>query len=432
MIGALIAIPGLAGPLVVKPYLYVLSAIWEETSVERDRLARERRAIAALPALPAARTRVSQQLDKELNRLFQSSNELVSTGDLAQYVAAAAQENGVSLQQSETRPARMVVPGVQALQLEIHAAGDLDGLLHFVHQLESGGKLVRFGVLSIDGGRGPLDAAMNTGTSPIRPFAAASTAETTGPNMIPRRSFARKSVPDLPGAKGSTVEVLSLSGSVYGYRLSGTQWSSVNTHEKSAASPFSRESYALESLDAILDHDPFNATRTRPFPSYRLAMTQPVQSLSRDSMNVMRMRQQQQEMQQFQQQFHLLGTVLGSGNTNFVMGQNGNGPPRVVRVGEQMNGYTLASLDRGTAVFTSPSGERVYLHTANPAEDVTPTAEELAFYEKTRGRVGNMPFDQLPPEGKRMVLNIYRSIGLAALAESVKVHHPQQEPSNNH
>jgi hypothetical protein len=501
MIGALIAIPGLAGPLAVKPYWHALSAIREATSVERDRLERERRAIAALPGFPAARARASRQLDNELNRLFQSSNELVSTGDLAQYVAQAAQDNGVSLQQSETRPARTVVPGVQALQVEIHAAGDLDGILHFVHQLESGGKLVRFGVLSIDGGRGPLDAPMNTITSPIRPSAAAAAAGASVPesgsgaganssstsatggvvanvgidngvsvNRVviggngdffsgglsgslsaafsgtssqdtpslprpvftarPRRSFsiARKSGPDLNQAKGSAVEVLSLSASVYGYRLSGTQWSSVNTHDKTAPSPFSREPYAFESLDAVVDHDPFSATRTRPLPSYRLTMTQPAQPPpSQDSANIVR--QRQQERQRFQQQLHLLGTVLSSGHTSFVMCQSGNAPSRVVHIGEQIDGYTLASLDRGTAVFVSPSGERVNLHTANPGDDVTPTAAERAFMEQLQQKTGDKGgFDRLPTGMRAEVLRKIREKMLEAV-KSGQVSPSQAGPS---
>jgi hypothetical protein len=161
--------------------------------------------------------------------------------------------------------------------------------------------------------------------------------------------------------KDGAVEVLSLSASVYGYRLSGAQWSSVNTRAKTAPSPFSREPYSLESLDAIVNHDPFNAARVRPLPSYHMAMTQPAQPPSQDSANLVR--QRQQERQRFQQRLRLLGTVLGSGHGSFVMCQNGNAPPKMVHIGEQIDGYTLASLTRGTAVFTSPSGERLDLRT---------------------------------------------------------------------
>ncbi|HXC26252.1 MAG TPA: GspMb/PilO family protein, partial [Gemmatimonadaceae bacterium] len=260
---------------------------------------------ADLPTFPATRRTLSHQLEREASRLFQASNDLVATGDLAQYVQRVAKATGVQLQQTETRPTHPVLRDLQALQLEVHAEGDLDGILHFLHQLEIGDKLVRVADLTIDAGRGTLDTSRMHG-----------------------------------------VEVLSISANIYGYRLSGTQWQSVETRDD-GASPFTHVASSNASLDAVLNHDPFNPTRTRPSQSYRLAMLQRGQPV----------RQRRQPPH-----FRLIGTVTSAHDVNFAMIQEDGGtPPQTVSVGEHIDDYTLISLRRDVAVLAAHDGTHLEL-----------------------------------------------------------------------
>ena len=54
----------------------------------------------------------------------------------------------------------------------------------------------------------------------------------------------------------------------------------------------------------------------------------------------------------------LLGTVMVAGGRSFAMCQSSGGT-QVVHVGEQIAGFTLKSLEQGSAVFVSPQGKAV-------------------------------------------------------------------------
>ena len=342
-LGAIIAVPSLLIPGAVKPYLTTLSSYRQEISDERDRLASEQRLIAGLPALPATRQKSLHQLDSEVSRLFQGSTDLAATGDLVQYIGSAAQATGVRLLQTETRPARLVLPDLQALQVAVRAEGDLDGILRFVHQLETGDKLVRVGDLSIEGGRG---------------------------------------TPSGGRQQSPSVEVLSVSASMYGYRLTGTKWQSVQTAGTGAPTPFTRDDDLHTSLETALNHDLFSATRTRPPISYQAAMTQ--------SQNP-----QPVQIKTPPPRFHLVGTAASAGSANFAMIQQDGAHatlPRAVSVGQELDGYTLRSVQRDTAVFFAPDGTRFVLTSGEAGETETlyVTGQGSAAVQIEKDSTGNM------------------------------------------
>ena len=309
LIGVAIAVPAVLIPCVVKPYLETLSAYHQDMMDAQDRLAREQHAVANLPALPPTRLAALHQLEQEMDRLFQGGNDLSATGDLAQYVGSIAQANGVQLLQTETRQAQSVRPDLKALQLGVRAKGDLDGILHFLHQLESGGKLVRVGDVTVDVEGGVRDTNRLRG-----------------------------------------VEILSISASIYGYRLTAPQWQTTPVHEANAPAPFVPAGHSRESLDAAVNHDLFSSTRTRPALSYRFAMTQGRQTLV-----------QKPE----RPRFHLIGTIVSTHGANFAMIQQDSArglSPEMISVGQQVGDYRLSALRRDTAVFRGPDGTPFELH----------------------------------------------------------------------
>ena len=474
MIGAIITVPGLAIPFVVKPYFHMLSSVRGEISDERDRLANERRDIADLKTLPARRAQITAQLTKEVDRLFQGSDPLVASGDLAQYVATLAQSDGLRLDQSETRPTRPLIPGVDALQVEVRAQGDLDGILHFLEHLETGDKLIRVGAISIEGGQQPPQIPghnwnngnpngngpniPNPSGPPGNPTQLATfggpdgggtvTSVTPGGQQLPQQlqqllSGQGGGVVQLGGANGIQLggangiqlggangiqlggsnnngfssqlqgdtnairqffrrfagrgfrrrhwrdaqnqdateptpqpqqpengvvtpvvrqlrpqgasEALSLSATIYAYRLTTSHWAATDTRGKGNPSPFPPSPYDFESVDEVLNHDLFNSSRTRPSMSFRDAL-----ALANHPPPPPQMRRHQQA------DLHLVGTVVGEGGSGFAMCQNGNEAPTAVHVGESCAGYTLASLRRGSAVFNGPDGNQIQLQAPQP------------------------------------------------------------------
>jgi hypothetical protein len=100
-----------------------------------------------------------------------------------------------------------------------------------------------------------------------------------------------------------------------------------------------RKSPARVNIAAAVDADPFSPARQRPAEPYRL----PGELIEAPASRT--------------QQLKVLGTVVVTSGPSFAMCQIGSDPPVIVRIGQQIGGYTLKRVARGKAVFTSPSGE---------------------------------------------------------------------------
>jgi hypothetical protein len=55
----------------------------------------------------------------------------------------------------------------------------------------------------------------------------------------------------------------------------------------------------------------------------------------------------------------VLGTSVADGGRSFAFATVGGGAPKIVRVGDSIEGYVVRSIERGVVVFTTPSGERL-------------------------------------------------------------------------
>jgi hypothetical protein len=55
----------------------------------------------------------------------------------------------------------------------------------------------------------------------------------------------------------------------------------------------------------------------------------------------------------------VIGTSVADGGRSFAFCSVGGGPPRLVRVGESIEGYVVRSIERSLVVFTTPAGERL-------------------------------------------------------------------------
>jgi hypothetical protein len=98
----------------------------------------------------------------------------------------------------------------------------------------------------------------------------------------------------------------------------------------------------VSELDRAVDGDPFHPERRRPQIRYELPGAAPEELPPASAPPA--------------EQIELIGTVVAAGGRSFAMCQTSVGT-QIVRVGEKFNGYTLRSVEQGSAVFVSPQGK---------------------------------------------------------------------------
>jgi hypothetical protein len=96
-----------------------------------------------------------------------------------------------------------------------------------------------------------------------------------------------------------------------------------------------------------LDHDPFAPDRHRPTTRYQLPEDLAAAAAAPATPAGLP---------------HLLGTVVSPrASASFAMCQVGSEPPRMVRVGDMVNGLRLERVSQGAALFLSATGSRIEL-----------------------------------------------------------------------
>ncbi len=117
---------------------------------------------------------------------------------------------------------------------------------------------------------------------------------------------------------------------------------SVPPIEKNSARIGSYRPALVSELDRAVDLDPFHPERRRPQIRYELpGAALPVKPEANVPVS---------------DPVELLGTVVVAGGRSFAMCQTSAGT-QVVHVGEKIAGFTLKSVEQGSAVFVSPEGK---------------------------------------------------------------------------
>lgn len=116
--------------------------------------------------------------------------------------------------------------------------------------------------------------------------------------------------------------------------------------ERSAAQLASYRPALVSELDRAVDGDPFHPERRRPQIRYELPGSAPAEPEA--SVPVA-------------EPIELIGTVVAAGGRSFAMCQTSAGP-RLVHIGEKFAGYTLKSVEQGSAMFVSPQGKVMNVH----------------------------------------------------------------------
>ncbi len=155
LIGAMILGPAVALKLVLLPLVRNWSDLRADIASERSLLAREEQLLAEADRWPARFTADGARLLAAAPRLYDGADQVAGAGALAGYLAQRATVRRVFLQQTELRPTEKAGEGVSALGVELRGSTDLEGLLRFVQDLESGKPLVRVERIHIEKGERP-------------------------------------------------------------------------------------------------------------------------------------------------------------------------------------------------------------------------------------------------------------------------------------
>lgn len=184
MVGAVVLLPGLALIWGVRPYQAALSDAREELATERATLARERAAVEMSRQNPQLQQIADSAMRTMRPRLFEGTDDVMASAELASYVGDVARRARVWLQDARTRPPAPAVGDLRTLRVEIRAESDLRGTMLFLQTLERGDKLVRVDRLNIS--RAPRGEDREPETlsiaATVSGFAFGDSAATTRPN----------------------------------------------------------------------------------------------------------------------------------------------------------------------------------------------------------------------------------------------------------
>lgn len=198
--GTLVVVPALAFAWGVRPYLSGLAAARDRLDAERAMLARERGELAAARRNPEMQQAVDSALRAMAPRLFEGSDDVMASAELASYLGEVARRSHVWLQDASTRTPTGTTPGLRTLHVDVRAQTDFRGLLEFLDALDRGFKLVRVERLDVSraaAGLGDDNVEVLTVTATLTGYAMGTTGADTSavPPAAPVRGAQRSSRP---------------------------------------------------------------------------------------------------------------------------------------------------------------------------------------------------------------------------------------------
>lgn len=317
MLGAAILVPSLLYVGAVAPAWRAMIAQRHALSAAEDSLAHETQLMFQTPQLKKRHAQMQAWLASEARRLFDGTDDIAATSGLAEYVTKAGSQSGVIVRETETHPAIPVTGTLRALRLDVRVDGDARSVMTFLKLMEGGNRLVRIGRLAVDQRVSPTTATPSS---------------TAASNLFaPAKSVA------LP---------LSVSAEVYGYAFVPTPDSLrvASSQQGSTYQPLGTGLVEPIDISDALDHNPFNPDRGAAAPP---AMA--VRPFVPPPFPV-----------------KLVGTAVDRTGSGFAVCQVGDDPAVIVHQGEQVAGYTLRSVDRGSIVLADASGKLVHLTIPTP------------------------------------------------------------------
>jgi hypothetical protein len=155
VLGLLVLGPALAWIGVVRPWQRAVAATAENTAAEEALLQRERTLLREAPTLPDRLGAARAALARKEARLVRSANPALAEAEVVGVVEELARESRALFQ--EARSVALAVgeeppPGLVPIRLNIRVESDFEGILDFLHALESDPLLIRVVGLSMQAG----------------------------------------------------------------------------------------------------------------------------------------------------------------------------------------------------------------------------------------------------------------------------------------
>lgn len=149
LVGLVVVAPVATFRVAISPWLSHVSELRRTLAAERGLLARERAMIVETQQLPERVRALDASLDSVRRWLLPGASAMDASGALSRYVTSLGKENGILVQQAETRPGGAVSGTLQSTSLSVRALGDLEGVVRLLHDLENGPRLLHVDALSI-------------------------------------------------------------------------------------------------------------------------------------------------------------------------------------------------------------------------------------------------------------------------------------------
>ena len=149
ILGAVVVLPALIFIWGVRPYRAAMTEMRDELETARLALSREKAVVAARPTAPGGQQTADSALTMVKPRMFEGRDDAIASAQLAAYLGSVARRSRVLMQDANTRPSASSEEGIRTLRVEVRAESDIQGVTTFLHNLDSGQKLVRVDRLEI-------------------------------------------------------------------------------------------------------------------------------------------------------------------------------------------------------------------------------------------------------------------------------------------
>lgn len=144
-VGVMLAWVGLG-----KPLLGALTRLSDQLRSERAMLERSRTLLATAEAFPDISLEAAARLEGAAARLFRASSVGAASAAHGHYLQEHAEKHRVLVTRLEPLASRELDAGVTSLPLSVRGESDLQGLMTFLHAVETGGSLIVVNELRID------------------------------------------------------------------------------------------------------------------------------------------------------------------------------------------------------------------------------------------------------------------------------------------
>jgi len=149
LVGALVLGSALALRVVVKPYLHSRAALAERLREQERLLERELGLVQSAALVVGSMAETTRRFDRVRSRLLEARGPLGATAALVGELGDDARRHGVLIEAIESRPPEVLGHDLTAVEVDVRGRGDLEGVLRWLHGMESGNRLLRVEQLSL-------------------------------------------------------------------------------------------------------------------------------------------------------------------------------------------------------------------------------------------------------------------------------------------